>query len=76
MLEYDRIDTSEGIDINKTSLSKQCDICHYSYLKNIGFKHESCLCNGCHDLMKKLWVLTILLLFMLKEMHPEFIFGI
>ena len=29
MLEHDRIDISEGIDVNKTSLSKECDICHY-----------------------------------------------
>ena len=29
MLEYDRIDISEGIDINKTNASKECDICHY-----------------------------------------------
>ena len=29
MLEYERIDISEGIDINKTNLSKECDICHY-----------------------------------------------
>ena len=29
MLYYDRIDVSEGIDINnKTSASKECDICH------------------------------------------------
>ena len=28
MLEYDRIDISEGIDINKTNASKECDICH------------------------------------------------
>ena len=33
MLEYDRIDISEGIDDNKTSLSKECDICHYWYFK-------------------------------------------
>ena len=29
MLYYDRIDVSEGIDVNKTSESKVCDICHY-----------------------------------------------
>ena len=29
MLEYERIDISEGIDANKTNLSKECDICHY-----------------------------------------------
>ena len=53
MLEYDRIDISEGIDVNKTNLSKECDICHYWYFKDIGFKHESHLSNGCHDLMQK-----------------------
>ena len=53
MLEYDRIDISEGIDVNKTSLLKECDICHYWYFKDIGFKYEPYLCNGCHDLMQK-----------------------
>ena len=51
MLEYNRIDISEGINVNKTNLSKECDICHYWYCKNIGFKYEPYLYNGCHDLM-------------------------
>ena len=29
MLEYERINILEGIDFNKTNLSKECDICHY-----------------------------------------------
>ena len=29
MLEYDRIDILEGFDVNKTSESKECDLCHY-----------------------------------------------
>ena len=53
MLECDRIDISEGIDVNKANLSKQCDICHYWYFKNIGVKYETYLCNGYHDLMQK-----------------------
>ena len=53
MLEYSRIDISEGIDVNKTNLSKECDICHYWYFKDIGFKYEPSLWNGCHDLMRK-----------------------
>ena len=53
MLEYGRIDISEGIDVNKTNLSKECDICHYWYFEDIAFKYEPYLCNGCHDLMKK-----------------------
>ena len=72
MLEYDRIDISERIDVSKTNLSKEWDICHYWYFKYIGFKYEPYLCNGSHDLMqKKLWDLIILLLLILKEMHTE-----
>ena len=53
MLEYERMDISEGIDVNKTNFSKECDICHYWYFKDISFKYEQYLCNGCHDLMQK-----------------------
>ena len=53
MLEYDRIDISEGIDINKTNASKECKICHYWYFRYISFKYEPYLCNGCHGLMQE-----------------------
>ena len=72
MLEYDRIDISVGIDVNKTNASKECDICHYCYFKDIGFKYEPYLCNGCHDLTQKA---MMLLFFMLKEILTEFTFG-
>ena len=53
MLEYNRIDISEGIEVNKTILSKECEICHYWYFKDIGFKYETYICNGCQDLMQE-----------------------
>ena len=53
MLEYNRTDISERIDVNKKSASKECDICHYWYFKDIGLKYEQYLCNGRHDLMQK-----------------------
>ena len=53
MLEYDRIVISEAIDDNKISASKKCDICHYWYFEDIGFKYEPYLCNDCHDWMQK-----------------------
>ena len=53
MLEYERIDISEGIDVNKKNLSKECDICHYWHFKDTGFKYEKYHCNGCRDLMQK-----------------------
>ena len=50
MLYFDRIDVSEGIDVNKTSASKECDICHYWYFLNYSFKFQPNVCNRCHDL--------------------------
>ena len=38
MLYYDRIDLSEGIYVNKTSGSKECDNSHYWYFLEKGFK--------------------------------------
>ena len=40
MLRYQKIDTSEGIDINKTTPSKECEVCHYWFFKHIGFKFQ------------------------------------
>ena len=51
MLQYDKIDVSEGIDVNKSSASKECVLCHYWFFKDIGFKSEEHACNGCHDLL-------------------------
>ena len=53
MLKYDRIDLSEGIDVNKTNPSKECDICYYWHFRDIGFKYEPYIFNGCHGLMRK-----------------------
>ena len=40
MLEYNRIDISEGIDVNKLNdKSKGCDICHYWYFLAKNFNH-------------------------------------
>ena len=51
MLRYQKIGVSEGIDINKTSASKECGLCHYWFLKDIGFKFEEHVCNKCNDLL-------------------------
>ena len=51
MLHYDGIDASEGIDVNKTSVSKDCNIYHYCYFLEKGFDFWPHACNGCHDLL-------------------------
>ena len=74
MLEYKRIDILQGIDFNKTNLSKEYDICHYWYFKDIGSKYQPYLCNECHDLMQKRWVLVILLLYILSSYRIHFLY--
>ena len=51
MLYYDRIGVSKGIDINKTSESKECDICHDLYFLSKGFKFQLYVRNRCHNLL-------------------------
>ena len=41
LLYYDRTDISPGIDVNKTSKLKECNIYHYWYLLDKGFKFQS-----------------------------------
>ena len=51
MLYYNRIDVFEGIDVNKTSTSKECHVRHYWYFLNYSFKFKPNVCNKCHDLL-------------------------
>ena len=53
MLEYNKIDISEGNNVNKTNLSKECDIYHYWCFRDIVFKFDPYIWNNCHDLMQK-----------------------
>ena len=51
MLYFDRIDVSEGINVNKTRESKDCNICHYWYFLDKGFKFQPNVWNRFHDLL-------------------------
>ena len=54
MLEYDRIDVSEGIDSTCNKLvSRECWLCHFWYYLNKNFNYQRYLCNGCHDMSMK-----------------------
>ena len=51
MIGYQKINVSEGIDVKKTSESKERELCHYWFFKDVGLKFEKHVCNGCHDLL-------------------------
>ena len=51
MLYYDRLDVSGGMDISKTSGSKESGVCHYWYFLNYSFTFQPNVYNRCHDLL-------------------------
>ena len=53
MLEYDRIDISEGIDVDMSNESKLFMLCHYWYFLDKDFSYGLYLCDGCYNVMQK-----------------------
>ena len=53
MLEYERIDISEGIDVDMTNKSKECMLCRYWYFLHKNFSYVPYLCAGCYNIMQK-----------------------
>ena len=51
MLYLNRTDAFEGTYVNKTSVSNECDICHYWYFLNKEFQFQPNVCNRCYDLL-------------------------
>ena len=53
MLEYERIDISEVIDVDMTNKSKECMLCHYWYFLDKKFSYGPYLCDGCYNMTQK-----------------------
>ena len=53
MIEYDRIDLDEGIDLNKASNSRECCLCNFWYFLDKNFNYKKYYCNGCHNMSMK-----------------------
>ena len=53
MLEYDRINVSEGIDVDKTNKSRECILSRYWYFLDKNFTDGPYLCDGCYNIMQK-----------------------
>ena len=50
LLNFDRIDTSEKLILIKQA-NQECEMCHYWYFLNKGFKFQPIVCDRCHDLL-------------------------
>ena len=53
MLEYERIDISDGIDVDMLDKSKECGFCHYWYLSHKNFNYGSYLCDRSYNIVQK-----------------------
>ena len=52
MLEYERIDISDGVDVNMSGKSKECMLCHYWYFLDKNVSYGPYLCDGCYIVQK------------------------
>ena len=75
MLFFDRIDVSEGTDINKISTSKECDICHYWYFLNKRSKFHPNVCNRCNDLLMMSMNLSDIAILNIKDSDYHYIIS-
>ena len=50
---YERIDFSDGIDVNNSYESKECTLCHYWYFLDKNFSYGPYLCDGCYNMTQK-----------------------
>ena len=53
MLEYERIDISDGIDADMTNKSKECMLYCYWYFLQKNVSYGPYLCDGCYNTEKK-----------------------
>ena len=61
MLEYNRIDVSEGIYVIKATGSREFIICHYWYFLETNFRFQPKVCDGCYGLMQNTMMLQLFL---------------
>ena len=67
MLEYEKIDISDGIDVNKSDKSKECMLCLYWYFLDKSFSYGLYLCDGCYNMMQKCGELKNIAIVRVKE---------
>ena len=60
MLEYEKIDISGGIDVNKSDKSKEFMLCHYWYFLDKSFSYRPFLCDGCNKCNKLKNIIAII----------------
>ena len=73
MLKYDKIDITEGIDLDKTNKSKECMFCHYWYYLNKNFTYGPLTCDSCYNIVQRSADFKNIVIVYVKKVHTEFI---
>ena len=74
MLVYERINISDGIDVNKSDESKECTLCHYWYFLDKSFSYGPYLCDGCYNMTQKCNKLKNIAIIRIKKVCTKFLF--
>ena len=67
MLVYEKIDISDGINVDMSDKSKECMLCHYWYFLDKSFSYGPYLCDGCYNMMQKCSKLKNIAIVHIKE---------
>ena len=76
MLYFDRIDISEGNDVNKSNASKECDVCRYLYFLNYSLKFQPIVSKRCHDLLMMSMNLSDIAILNIKGSNYDCVFSL
>ena len=76
MLGYDKINISEGIDINNCKeTSRECSLCKFCYFLDKNFKYGPYLCDGCYNMSMKVVSTQNLIIINHNGNHYRIIFA-
>ena len=75
MLDYDRIDVSEDINLNKTGDHRKFIISHYWHFLWINCRFQQNVCESCHDMSQISMSFNDTTMLLLEEIVIDFILG-
>ena len=74
MLAYERINISDGLDVNESDKSKKCMLCHHRYFLDRNFSYWPYLCDGYYNMTQKCNELKNIAIIPIKKVYTEFVF--
>ena len=71
MLYFDKINVSEGIEVNKSNKSKECMNWHYWNFVDINYTYKPEVCNGCHGMTIMVYELENMAILNVKDVDSR-----